>query len=139
MSKTARVINAMSKATKQEDFQDVANKYAHNSIECLRELLNQAKTEGEDTCIQEDPLSVEVRSDWHTPGDTDANKPTEYNILLGTGGPAARIVGELSEYGEPVTAKFEYQDWFKPWTEADVTAAETETMLEYARHFYFGE
>ena len=36
--------------------------------------------------IQEDPLSVEVRSGWHAPGEN--SEPDEYNILLGTGGPA---------------------------------------------------
>jgi hypothetical protein len=49
--------------------------------------------------IEEDPLSVEVRSDWTTPG--EEMTPAEFCILLGTGGPATRIVGELDEHGEP--------------------------------------
>ncbi len=90
--------------------------------------------------IQEDPLSVEIRTDWHSVGDAD-NKPTEYNILLCTGGPACRIIGDLDEYGQqPETAKIEYQDWFTPWTRyGDTSTEEDEALLTYARQFYFGE
>jgi len=86
--------------------------------------------------IQEDPLSVEVRSDWHMPGaDTD---DTEYCILLCTGGPAVRIRGEL-RYGEPVDANLEYQDWGTPWTQYRETSEEDDVaLLAYARHFFYG-
>jgi len=81
-----------------------------------------------------------VRNSWHTPGDTDNEKPTDYFILLGTGGPASRIVGELDKWCQPETAHFEYQDWFKPWTAVnDLSNEEEKTLLEYASYFYFGE
>ena len=88
--------------------------------------------------ISEDPLSVEVRSDWHTPGgDSEA---TDYTILLCTGGPACRIIGELGEHQEPDTARIEYQDWFTPWeTYHDTSKEEDEALLTYARQFYFNE
>lgn len=89
--------------------------------------------------IEEDALSVEVRSDWHTPGDEDASQPSEYNILITTGGPAARIIGELDGYQQPKTARFEYQDWFTPWTEANTQSSDDAVMLKYAQQFYFGE
>lgn len=89
--------------------------------------------------IQEDALSVEVRSDWYAPGDSDAAKPSEYTILLTTGGPAARIIGDLSSYGEPTSARFEFQDWFKPWTVANTASSDDAVMLTYAQQFYFGE
>ncbi len=89
--------------------------------------------------ISEDPLSVGVRSDWHSPGD-ESDKSTEYMILLCTGGPAVRIIGELDEYGQPETAKIEYQDWFTPWVRyANTSSEEDETLLTYARQFYYGE
>ena len=67
--------------------------------------------------IQDDPLSVNIRSGWYSPVEgTAATKPAEYEILLCTGGPACRIVGDLSEHGEPETARLEVQDWFQPWT-----------------------
>jgi hypothetical protein len=86
--------------------------------------------------IQEDALSVEVRSEWHTPGDANGVENAEFTILLSTGGPATRIVGELSN-GEPVRAWIEAQDWFKPWT--GYVRNDSDTLLTYCRCFYFGE
>lgn len=86
--------------------------------------------------IREDALSVEVRSDWHTPGDD--SEPTEFQILLCTGGPAVRIMGELQQ-GEPVRAWLEYQDWGTPWTEHVNQDGDHDALLTYARCFYFGE
>lgn len=91
--------------------------------------------------IQDDALSVEVRSGWYSPGaDEDERRPEEFAILLCTGGPAVRIVGRLDGHGEPERAWIEYQDWFTPWQElVDVTSEERDALLEYARQFYFGE
>ena len=128
----------MAKAKQEKDFQTQANEYAESAIQNIRELLEQC-TDDDDSPVQEDPLSVEVRSGWYSFGpDADA-KPAEFCILLGTGGPASRIIGDLDEYGQPENPRFEYQDWGKPWTEARPTPEQDETMLEYARHFYFGE
>ena len=89
--------------------------------------------------IQEDPLSIQVRTDWYTPGETD-NKPTDYNILLCTGGPACRIIGELDQYCQPENARIEYQDWFTPWTEyRETTTEEDHMLLQYTQQFYFGD
>lgn len=94
--------------------------------------------------IEEDALSVQVRSGWYSPGASGADtKPAEYEILLCTGGPACRIIGELSEYGEPETARLEVQDWFTPWTAMRPLVAPDNydsepTLLSYARCFCFG-
>lgn len=101
--------------------------------------------------IMESPLSVEVRSDWVNPG-SYLDAPScwaEYKILLTTGGPALRIIGELDQYGEPESARLEYQDWGTPWTEYSVfrdsgieSFTEREAMqgalLTFARQFYYG-
>ena len=86
--------------------------------------------------ISEDPLSVQVRSGWaNSPAEFEAE---EYEILLCTGGPACRIVGDLDR-GEPDRARIEYQDWFTPWIElVGITSGERDAMLVYARQFYFG-
>ena len=86
--------------------------------------------------IHEDPLSVEVRSEWHSPG-TEA-EDEEYRILLCTGGPAVQLVGELGAFGEPDTADIQYQDWFTSWESLPTDSAEEEAMLTYARQFYLG-
>ena len=88
--------------------------------------------------IQEDALSVEVRADWHEPSNIEV-KPDEFTILLCTGGPACRIVGDLDEWQQPDRARIEYQDWFTPWVElVDISSSEREALLTYAREFYFG-
>lgn len=86
--------------------------------------------------IQEDPLSVQIRSCWYTPGAEP--EPCEFEILLCTGGPAVRILGELGRFNEPSRAWLEYQDWGTPWTHYYEPGIE-ETLLEYSRQFYFGD
>lgn len=113
----------------------------------LAELVAAITIEGEEIDeeqaserIQEDPLSIRVRSDWASPGETMT--PGEYEILLCTGGPACRIVGDLDDHGEPTRARIEYQDWGTPWTEwfggpdrsySNVAAV----LLTYARQFCY--
>lgn len=65
--------------------------------------------------IEEDALSVEVRSGWVVANEGQMT-PAEFCILLSTGGPAVRIVGELRR-GEPSRPRMEVQDWGTPWTE----------------------
>lgn len=95
------------------------------------------------TTITESVLSVEVRSGWYVPGSRHTEtgpSPEEYNILLSTGGPALRLIGNLSEHGEPETARLEYQDWGIPWTRYTEFSGEDEAAcLTFARCFYFGE
>lgn len=87
--------------------------------------------------IHEDPLSIEVRSDWHSPG--ESGTPDEFCILLGTGGPAIRIIGELNQYNEPLRARLQAQDWFTVWTDYRGDAISDDDLLTYCRCFYFGE
>lgn len=104
------------------------------------EHLNDEEWHDEDSAqqaIDDDPLSIQVRGDWYAPGG-DIPKPSEFEILLTTGGPAARIIGDLND-GQPDRARFEYQDWFKPWTEVMVDSADRHVILKYAQRFYFGE
>lgn len=88
--------------------------------------------------IQERAFSVEVRGEWHTPGTGDAT-PAEYRILLGTGGPASRIIGTLTQYGEPETAQVQGQDWGTPWMDANQDSDADELVLIFAGMFYFWE
>jgi hypothetical protein len=86
----------------------------------------------EESC-QESPLAVDVRSGWGTPGQLE---PEEFQILLSTGGPALRIIGDL-EGLSPSSARLEHQDWGTPWTEwrRDV---DHEALEWFAGLFYFG-
>lgn len=85
--------------------------------------------------IQEDPLEIQVRSDWTNPG--EELTASEFMILLCTGGPTVRIMGELDEHKQPSRAWLEYQDWGTRWTEYG--PANSGTLCEYASNFFFGE
>ena len=110
----------------------VTRQMKHNNSEAWHDQEAAQRT------IDETPLSLEVRSDWHSVG--ESGEPSEYCILLSTGGPAARIVGALNGHCEPTDARFEYQDWFKPWTAAnDLSREEEDALLQFAGNFYFGQ
>ncbi len=97
----------MTTAIKQDNH---AEQQARAQLESIVEMVaarqtdNAGAREEAEQNIQEDALSVEVRADWHNPGDTEQSKPTEYKILLCTGGPAVQIRGELNRWLEPETA-----------------------------------
>ena len=84
--------------------------------------------------IVDHPLSMMVRRDWTQPG--DPLEASEYQILLCTGGPAVRIVGEL-EHGTPCSAQMEYQAWGTPWI--PYFGALPAVLCDYAANFYSGE
>jgi hypothetical protein len=85
--------------------------------------------------IEEDPLSIRVRSGWHNFNEEAEDE--DFEILLCTGGPAVRIVGELDSR-QPSRARLEYQDWYEPWAEyLDMTSEERVYLLKYAQAFPF--
>ena len=86
--------------------------------------------------IQEDALSVEVRSGW-TPAQDVPFSAAEFRIILCTGGPHVEIRGELDDNGTPCRAWLQYQDWGTPMTQ--FFNVEQSTLLEYCSQFYFGE
>lgn len=64
--------------------------------------------------IQDDPLSIEYRSDWST--DKTALEAAEVCLLLTTGGPAVRIIAELRD-GCAHRPLLQVQDWGTNWTD----------------------
>lgn len=86
--------------------------------------------------IYDDALSVEVRSDWHEPGAD--SEPSEYRIVLCTGGPHCEIVGDLNQYGEPETAQLYYSDWGTGKQEYITTDDEQAALVTYASQFLTG-
>ncbi len=138
--KAKEMINEM----KEDRGKSQARAQLESIIEMVNDLTaaegNSEKEESAQQRIQEDPLSVEVRSAWCSSSSSeDYKKPAEYCILLCTGGPACRIVGGLDEYCQAESAKIEYQDWFTPWNEYRMTGDEEKTVIAYANQFYFGE
>ena len=104
----------------------------------LKEL--QAATEGFESLedaeerLQEEPLSVEVRSGW---GSYSELQPEEYRIVLTIGGPSLSIQGDLNQYQEPCTAVMLMQDWgtqLTPFRDVD-----EDVLVQFAQKFYYGE
>ena len=88
--------------------------------------------------VHEWPLSVQVRcAGWW--GICEELKPDEFQILLGTGGPAMRITGDIGQHGEPCNPLMQVQDWFKPWTTCNTTDEQDEALRWFCSEFYFGE
>ena len=89
--------------------------------------------------MRESPLSVEVRSGWYDPC-VGSDGPEEFCILLSTGGPALRIVGELNDWAEPARCWMEHQDWGTPWTRYfSRTEGRCEAIKWFASLFHYGE
>ena len=103
-----------------------------DDLETLQELIEQADgCESRDEALERlenNPLEILFRSDWEY--DTDHFTPSEFVILLCSGGPAVRIRGELDHNGYPSRAWVEYHDWGTPW---NWLCDHRSTALEYAR------
>jgi|HubBroStandDraft_4_1064222.scaffolds.fasta_scaffold00027_46 hypothetical protein len=98
-----------------------------------------AAIEESERAVHESVLSIEVRSAWVSCGDwdrfhSDRVAPDEYCILLSTGGPALRIVGQLDQYGQPSSAEMQMQDWGIVWERYPAPEA---TLLEFVSQFCF--
>lgn len=115
-----------------EFLEDLKDHCEEEDLETLQELIEQS-ADCESGCdalerLQENPLSIEFRSDWES--DPADFTPSEFSILLCTGGPAVRILGELDHNGYPSRAWAEYQDWGTPWFEL---GSYQSVALEYAQ------
>lgn len=111
--------------------------YAYDVGRELGELESHAgDCEDEDEArqrITEDALSVEVRSDWVTPG--EEMTAGEFRIVLCTGGPHVEIVGDLDR-GEPSRPRILYRDW---GDSGELFDFDHGAVLSYCACFFFGE
>ncbi len=152
MTMTANTDTARDQAIAQlENIQAMVTRLGHAQIACDWEECDEWKI-NDNLCeftsesyhdeeaarerIDESPLSVMVRSDWYVPINTEYMKPVEFEILLMTGGPAVRIIGELDEGSTPTRARLQYQDWGTPWTEL-LDPRDMDALISYASNFYF--
>lgn len=106
----------------------------------LAELENAAgdceSQDDAETHIHEGPLSIEYRSEWVSPG--EEMTPSEFRILLCTGGPHVEIVGEIDHNGEPSRCWVNYRDW---GTSGELTGADFDhdVVLRYCGFFVTGQ
>ena len=117
---------------------------AQDILELFQEVQAEGTTQERIEEIEQEvrdwPLSVDVRDTaWQSVGATIHWEPNEFQILLGTGGPAKRIKGDIGPHGKPCNPLMQVQDWFKPWTTCDTTDEQDEALMWFCSEFYFGE
>jgi hypothetical protein len=117
-----------------------AETWAEQNPDDAEELAELEKAAGEcesredaEQRIHEDPLSLQFRSGWVQ--SKEDMEPEEFELLLTTGGPAVRILGDI-QGGEATRAYMQVQDWGTPWTDYYEEGC-GELLLTYARCFCF--
>ena len=68
-----------------------AKQQARAQVSRIVGMIREPEFESE---IHETPLSIEVRSGWHSVGE-DAGEPEEFRIVLCTGGPHVELTGDI--------------------------------------------
>lgn len=91
--------------------------------------------DGAREAIQENPLSVEVRSAWASVG--EILTPDEFRVVLCTGGPHVELVGVLDDNREPSRVRVIFKDWGEGG-EYYPDEAEREALMTYLGQLYFG-
>lgn len=79
--------------------------------------------------IHDDPLDIEYRAGWYSAGQDMPEKPEEFRVLVTTGGPAVRIIGELDARGSIDRARLQVQDWGTTWT--DFFSTDQSVLIRY--------
>lgn len=87
--------------------------------------------------IQNDPLSIEVRSGWENVG--SELSASEFRILLCAGGPSVAIVGDLDSYNMPYNPRIIHQDLGTDWQELPLSDEYADDLKYYCNQFYFGD
>jgi hypothetical protein len=105
-------------------------KQAKLQLEGIKEILAIEEAGQRQEAAYSYPLETVVRSSWYSAGQSD--KPSEYRIILCTGGPTMWITGELDYDGSAQTARLEGRDYGSPWAFQSSDAA----ILEFARLLY---
>ncbi len=127
--------------TTDTEIQEAANAHyvsRFSEIERLMNLWMQAQSLGhqewEDSMmerIEQMPLSVQCVAIY------PHRESCEWEILLGTGGPADRVLVVTDFAGEVESASYQHQDWFTPWT--DAFGQESEIVERFASFFWFSD
>ena len=130
-----------------EDTRKDADRQAHAQVEYIQELLAaqtaisdgetaeldgyKVDEEGVMAAICENPLDSSYTRESYEDGEEDEEDPiTGFTVLLCTGGPAVRIVGDLYA-GVESNVRVESQGWFIPWQRIALSASEQDAVNWY--------
>ena len=113
----------------QESFQRRSTKSGKNFVKNIKAEMK-ALSKAED---KEDWNAVdEIRESLGDCLDLKVKKQLE--ILVSYGGPSSKILYDIDDE----VADYYFQDWFKPWTKATLTAKERQLLTEYVQTAYSG-
>ena len=101
-------------------------------LDGIKEILAIEDSDKRQEAAYSYPLEAVVRSSWYSEGQSD--KPSEYRIILCTGGPTLWITGELDFDGTALTARLEGRDYGSPWAFQSSDPA----LREFAKVLYPG-
>ena len=119
-----------------EDYEKVSYLESLNPTTQEQELIIEETTQS----ILDSALSIEFRSGWYSSlyDRVRLGEPAEFKILLTWGGPALRIIGEIENY-YAVNPKLQYQNWFEPWIDLEITESQEKALNWFCNKFYFGD
>lgn len=106
---------------KEPSYQEITDNYC-NGILCGISDDLEALEKAEEA--EDDDQTIEIRERLMDCLDVGVVKTVE--ILISTGGPACKIV--IDQNRRP---SIWYQDWFKPWKQAQINSAKRDVLEEY--------
>lgn len=107
---------------------DNSERQAQSQYESLLEVVKHEQYDcvcfEDDNSLDTDGARCEVGEGYDEPSDAyydplDIEMVRQVKVLLCTGGPAVRLVGELNRYGGIANSWIEHQDWYEGWERLD--------------------
>ena len=116
----------------EETIQQRSNKNASNWIDLTqKEIKKLDSIMGSNEFRDDDEEALESLEQKIT-NNYGIEKKTFHIITLSGGGPASRVI----YYGEDQDAKYQFQDWFEPWTTAELTEEQQHTLNLWCGRFF---
>mgnify|MGYP005990249513 FL=1 len=116
----------------EETIQQRSNKNASNWIDLTqKEIKKLDSIMGSNEFRNDDEETLESLEQKIT-NNYGIEKKTFHIITLSGGGPASRVI----YYGEDQDAKYQFQDWYEPWTTAELTKEQQHTLNLWCGRFF---
>ena len=112
--------------------QERSNESASNWIDLTQKEINELDSiMGSNEFRNDDEETLESLEQSLT-NNYGIESKTFHIITLSGGGPASRVL----YYGEDQDAKYQFQDWYEPWTTAELTEEQQHTLNLWCGRFF---
>tara|TARA_R100000808_G_C2046943_1_gene84062 strand:+ start:136 stop:516 length:381 start_codon:yes stop_codon:yes gene_type:complete len=116
----------------RETIQERSNESATNWIDLTQEEMKEFDSiMGSNEFRNDDEETLEILEQSLT-NNYGIESKTFHIITLSGGGPASRVL----YYGEFQNAEYQFQDWFEPWTTAELTEDQQHTLNLWCGRFF---